>query len=150
HRIWQLLLPRRHRCWLRRFVWPGRFGFAPSAAASAAPASLIFRCWTWVDWFWNVEGLSADFDDLTFKDLKRFLNQGIVLEIVFFERNRGEFFFGRWRRGGASGRHGGHGFGRLRGGGGCRRNGRFLQGDCRTVGVFGLDELKLRVWVAEF
>jgi hypothetical protein len=37
----------------------------------------------------------SDFDDLAFEDFERLLDQWIVLEIVFIEWNRREFFLRR-------------------------------------------------------
>ena len=49
----------------------------------------------WVKWLkrrasWE---LRADLDDLAFEDFQGFLNQGIVLKVVFAERHDGWLFF---------------------------------------------------------
>ena len=88
--------------------------------------------------------LRPDFDDLAFENLQGLLNQRVVLESIFVERNGGGFFLGgrgcngfcNWQNG-------------LRR---CNRSDRRGHGRFHffSNGRFGLDEFDLAVRVAEF
>src|SRR6266446_9221383 len=98
----------------------------------------------------SVLGSGADFDDLAFEDFQGFLNQRVVLKIVFVEGHWSELLF-HCCRGGSSGSGGASGPRRrrlLRGGRG-RHGGGFRLERAAACGGVGSDEPDLGIRTAE-